>query len=147
MIDLTSRLIGETMKDGESLPSILNLARKLAHISREDKRVGSIIALSGRVLGRGFNKYFSINNLSRKFFSNYLGHEVYNSIHAEIMALKNSYKSKIRGATLYVCRIKKNGSLGLSKPCARCMNAIRELGISKIVYSTEVSPFFVIERI
>lgn len=59
-------------------------------------------------------------------------------MHAEINCM-NSLRhleidvSKIK---LYICRLKKDGSAGLSRPCPSCMAAIREFGIRHIFYTT-----------
>lgn len=39
------------------------------------------------------------------------------------------------GATVYVARVKRNGSLGLAKPCCHCMPALRAMGV-EVVYWT-----------
>lgn len=48
---------------------------------------------------------------------------------------KVSFK-KVKGATLYVVRVNKDGTLGNSKPCKNCTKFIVKLGIRKVIYST-----------
>jgi len=61
-------------------------------------------------------------------------------LHAEIAAIKKALRfysvDMLRGTTLIVCRVKKNG-LGNSKPCIGCQRAIAEFGIKKVIYTTE----------
>lgn len=42
-----------------------------------------------------------------------------------------------KGVKLYVIRVRSDGSSGLSHPCPSCSAYIEEMGIKKVVYSTE----------
>lgn len=55
-------------------------------------------------------------------------------IHAEVSVLKNLDNN--HGGKLYVYREKKDGSLGLARPCDSCMKIIQSKGIKTIFYST-----------
>ena len=57
------------------------------------------------------------------------------SEHAEIAALRQIKDTK--GVKLYVIRVRSDGSSGLSHPCPSCSAYIEEMGIKKVVYSTE----------
>lgn len=61
--------------------------------------------------------------------------------HSETHAIRKASRvlslDKIAKSTLFVCRIKKNGQLGLSKPCVGCRKAIEAFGIREVIYSTE----------
>lgn len=56
-----------------------------------------------------------------------------NRIHAEVFVLK---QIKEGDGVLYIYRERKNGSLGLARPCQSCLKLIRQKGIKRIVYST-----------
>jgi hypothetical protein len=63
------------------------------------------------------------------------------SIHAERAVVKRlGDTSKLRGATLYVCRFNSNGELRNSKPCHDCHlfleKCMRLYGLRKVIYST-----------
>lgn len=123
------------------LPGMLMVAKKLALSSSGEYRLGSVVVKSGRILSRGINKYNMLNNLARKYFG-------YQTIHAEIDALNQIWdKRNIKGTTLFVFRTKKNGEPANSRPCDRCMNAIRDLGVRKIVYTTSIYPFYNVEKV
>lgn len=77
-------------------------------------RHGSLIVRGGKVMGRSFNKSWA---------------------HAEARLIKKLGPEVCRGATLYVTR---EGN-AMSKPCEECMKAIRESGISKIIYTNRAS--------
>lgn len=52
--------------------------------------------------------------------------------HAEVDCLKNQ-----RGMdTLVICRHKKDGSMGLARPCKICQAALRDSSVTRIFYST-----------
>jgi deoxycytidylate deaminase len=54
-------------------------------------------------------------------------------LHAECAAL---LKADIRGDTVVVFRIKKDG-FGCSKPCERCQRFIRDNKIEKVIYTND----------
>ena len=43
----------------------------------------------------------------------------------------------LKHTVLYVCRVKRSGHWGMSKPCEGCQRAILEFGIKKIFYTTD----------
>lgn len=55
------------------------------------------------------------------------------SIHAEAAVLKGHAK---RGGRIYIARLTPGGRLGLAKPCPRCVAALREAGINRVVWTT-----------
>lgn len=57
------------------------------------------------------------------------------SEHAEVAALRQIKDT--RGVTLYVSRVRKDGSSGYSRPCANCQKYIAESGIKKVVYTDD----------
>ena len=59
--------------------------------------------------------------------------------HAETHVLKKIPKNKRKKAKIYVMRIKKDGTLGLSKPCPHCEASLIAAGIKRknIWYSTD----------
>lgn len=38
---------------------------------------------------------------------------------------------------MLVVRLKKDGTLAIAKPCQKCMNTLRSVGIKRVKYSTE----------
>lgn len=95
-------------------------SRKIKHYSF---RLGAVIFNRHRIIGAGYNRKFS------------KGHYDLQGNCAEVMALRKSPSKLLKGSTILVCRVNKSGSLGMSKPCARCMKKILKAGIVKIIYS------------
>jgi deoxycytidylate deaminase len=72
--------------------------------------------------------------------------KVFSSIHAEMDALlkakrmlgEEQFKKNAKKMKLYVLRVKKNGSIGLAKPCKHCQKHLFEAGLlpKNIYYTT-----------
>lgn len=89
---------------------------------------GAVIVKGGRVLSVGLNKF---RNHPTIIPNEYIKTSC--STHAEIDALRKV--SDVRGAVMYIARVNKSGQHRLSRPCNYCYEAIREAGISKIVFT------------
>ena len=91
-------------------------------------RLGAVIVRGGRVISTGFNSLRYTKELK------------HHTLHAEEAAILNLLKSRrqhlLIGSELYVCRVRPNGTTGLSRPCARCMELIHSVGISRVFYTT-----------
>lgn len=126
-----------------------DLARQEAKKSTFGKfNMGCVIVYHNRIIGRGsnsdktdpsqkhYNRERNLNKNSNK--------PIRHSRHAEISALKNvPYPiastidwSKVK---VYIYRISPGHDLhmGMARPCAGCMKALREKGIRRIYYSTK----------
>ena len=60
-----------------------------------------------------------------------------NFLHAEIHCLLGLSYEQTKGCDLYVCRIKRSGNRGISKPCPVCEAAIRRAGIRRVHYTLD----------
>ncbi len=62
-----------------------------------------------------------------------------NTLHAEIATLLKSRDLDIEWnkSMLFIARLKKNGDLGLARPCNACMGLIKQYGIKNIYYTTD----------
>lgn len=89
-------------------------------------RHGAVLAKGGRVLTKAPNIKKTITP------------QTSTSTHAEIAALKRlQTKSRLHGspeANLYVCRVTPANGLGFSRPCPKCMAAIKASGLVKAIY-------------
>lgn len=125
--------------------SIFSIARKVSQLSDFKKRkavhIGCVVLEGSRVVSTGYNST-KTSPLQKKCNRGEFIEESPHCNHAEVKALApliNSPKydidfSKVK---LYTYREKADGSLGLSRPCRRCMSLIKELGIKQIFYTTE----------
>lgn len=54
--------------------------------------------------------------------------------HAEMMALLHA-RDEAYGADALSIRIRKSGHLGMARPCANCMAALKRAGVRRVQYS------------
>ncbi len=59
------------------------------------------------------------------------------TLHAELGAILGVDRNVTRGSTVYVARINKEGQAKISKPCPMCQNAMKHVGVRKVVYTDE----------
>jgi len=62
------------------------------------------------------------------------------TLHAELRLLLNAPVEKSKGSLVVVVRRKKDGTMGLARPCAVCELALREAGVKKVIYSIGGTP-------
>lgn len=107
------------------------MATRIAETSEVPQRHGAVIVKSGRVLAVGVNKW-----RNRNIKNNDLEYNPHLTYHAEIDALNRF--ADVEGATIYIARVDKKGEPRFSRPCSRCLKALKDAGIKKIVYTTPV---------
>lgn len=109
--------------------SLLNLATKVAATSELAQRHGAVIVKNGRVLALGVNKQKNAD-INTPYAVNA---PEYFTVHAEADAINRA--RNIKGATIYIARVNKNGEERFSRPCDSCAEAIRKAGIRTVIYT------------
>ena len=99
-----------------------------------------VVSKKNIIIGRGYNHSKS-NPFAAKYGKNPNAIFFHAETHAIYKALRND-PSLVDGATIYICRLKKDRPMGdiqwgIAKPCCGCMQAINEFGIKKVVYSLD----------
>lgn len=107
---------------------MIRLASRLAKQSPfERHKLGAVIVKGNRVLSTGYNEIRYTKELRK------------GTLHAEEAAILKLLKAKrladLHNATMYVSRVCPSGRTGLSAPCSGCMDLIRSVGISQVVYT------------
>jgi tRNA(Arg) A34 adenosine deaminase TadA len=87
-------------------------------------KVGAVVVRSGRVLGRGNNRYRNNPAIVEKNDVSY---------HAEEVAIRRA--GSTQGATIYVARITRSGYVSIAKPCETCQTLLEEAGIQTAVWT------------
>ena len=107
-------------------------------------RLGAVLIYKGKVMSVGWNSN-KTSPLQREL-NRYRGYDVdssiaHNTLHAEVACLTKAKDLDIDWgrASIFVYRIKKDGSAGLARPCKGCQALIRSMGIKNIYYSTDGS--------
>lgn len=61
------------------------------------------------------------------------------TVHAEVAAIKAASGKNLKGLTIYIARVAKNGNTAMARPCSNCMKAIVAEGIKEIIYTNDVN--------
>lgn len=108
------------------LPRGLELALRFAATSDHPlHKLGAVLIKNGNLIGYGVNKNRTHPRSPHIF-----------CIHAEVDALIK-YRFEVESIHMFVIRMTRGGSVGTSKPCAKCMVLIREAGIESVTYIDE----------
>ena len=96
---------------------MLHAAQQIALQSKHEKfRHGVVITRGGAIIARGFNAPEG-------------------GIHAEVHALSNRVGTNWSGCVVWSVRLLKSGELSMARPCDKCMKALREARVKKVIYS------------
>lgn len=120
-----------------TLPKPLEVAIRIAesNVDYPKFRLGSVIVKGGRYLSVGWSKLHTHPSQ----VSDDQHRQCRVATHAEAHAINMCGDPK--NATIYVARVGRNGQIGLSKPCAKCMEAIINAGIKKVVYTASPTTY------
>lgn len=88
------------------------------------------IVRGGNILGIGTNNKKQ-NQIVRLHYAWFCGS------HAETAAILDAKKSNLRGADVYVMRVRTNGEIAHSAPCDWCIKLLSGVGVKRAFYSTE----------
>ena len=96
----------------------------------------AIIVKGGKVLSVGYNKQ-ATNSFVEHFTDRVRGMRDYClSTHAEMDAvLKARSKTDLRGSKIYVARVRRNGELGMARPCSICQTVLHSYGVKRAYYT------------
>lgn len=125
-------------------------AKAVAKLSLHDKyRVGAVVIKGTDIVSAACNSLKS-HPIQMKYNAHRRmkdSHTHKHHLHAEIDALlKVKDKAKLKGASIYIVRLKKKGDSALARPCPACYNFIKdETPIIDCYYSTESD--YVYERV
>lgn len=110
----------------------ITLATKVAEQSDYGKfRHGAVLVKGSSVRNLSCNKQRHCH-FGKRFREHHTGDA---TLHAELGVILGMDRSKTQGATVYVARINSDGERRMSKPCPMCENAMRHVGVKKVVYT------------
>ena len=110
----------------------IDLATRVALDSDYGKfRHGAVLVKGASVRNVSFNKgnYCSFGHRFRK------QQQGIATLHAELGVILGLDREVTEGATVYVARIDKSTAYRLSKPCPMCREAMKHVGIKRVVYT------------
>lgn len=114
------------MKISHTHAARLTVAAEQAERSNCGQRLGAVLVSGGRVLARGHNMRKNESMVTAPYS---------HAEHAEMSVLRQC-KGKVRGATVYIVRLKNGGGYGNAAPCVRCMSALIEAGVGRIIFTS-----------
>jgi len=94
---------------------------------KDNFRVGAAIFKGPRLLMAACNKYKQSTKL--------LKYTPWPFIHAESAAILRLGFDECVGATLYVCRVLRDRSITIAKPCPVCKEIIKQSGLKECYYT------------
>jgi deoxycytidylate deaminase len=101
--------------------------------------IGAVIVKKNSIISVGVNAEKShpiqkLHNSKRD-----LGvEEIHHNIHAEMAAIIKTKSKNLKGCEVFVYRQKKDGKLGMSRPCAACMDALIKYGVKVFHYTSDI---------
>lgn len=100
----------------------------VASTSTERQQHGAVAAIGPRALAVAVNS-------SRSHPANCTDPKREAAFHAEV-ALLRQLRGDLKSVTVYVARVMKDGSAGLSKPCPNCEAALNAAGVKEVLWTT-----------
>ena len=126
-------------------PYGLQLAKKLAYNSTYTNsndisiKMGAVIMYGNKVISKSVNK--NKTHPIMDFYNKCMPWTKVAYLHAEMGALINAHwrmcPNMLSKCTVYVARKLNKEGFGYARPCDACMSALRDAGITKVVYTTE----------
>ena len=116
-------------------------AEAMSRLSDHKCQLGCVVVNNHHIISSGHNSdsrgHGFLKRLDEKFFNDGKSR---GCKHAEIDALLPLIRNRVdlTRATIYVFRKNKHNELAMARPCPRCMSIIKEQGIRKIEYTTDL---------
>jgi len=118
-------------------PSIVKLAETMAKKSASKTYpMGAVIFNKKRIISAGYNQSGKTHPMMLQMNNPYIM-----GLHAEMHACIGVNPDDLKRASICVVRLRKNSKYGLAKPCMKCLVFLTEVGIRKVIYSTNNSTF------
>lgn len=116
-------------------------AEAMSRLSDHKCQLGCVVVNNHHIISSGHNSdsrgHGFQKRLDEKFFNDGKSR---GCKHAEIDALLPLIRNRVdlTRATVYVFRKNKHNELAMARPCPRCMSIIKQQGIRKIEYTTDL---------
>jgi len=127
---MTSKLFKDLKLIAENVPKVANA------------QIAAAIVYKRQLISVGFNQK-KTHPFQKTFSKN--PDAIY--LHAETSAIYNALKKvsveELKKCSLYIFRIKSDGSTGLAKPCVGCMKCITTFDLKAVYYTDENMNHFI----
>lgn len=109
--------------------NVIKCAMNEAQKSKYNLQIGAVIFKGKKIYGYGHNSIRS-SSISMKY------RKWEESLHAEQAALLKLDWTKLKGYSILVYRVNRNGKLGMARPCEMCQKLLSYVGIKNVYYTT-----------
>lgn len=119
--------------------AFFRIAQNISTMSDHSQKIGCAVVQKHRVISTGCNSQTKCHSLQARLDKERFGECVPGKLHAETAALLPFVQNniKLHGASIYIFRQHKDGSLAMARPCPSCMKLIKQCGIRRIYYSSD----------
>lgn len=119
--------------------SFFKAAQSVSILSDHRCKIGCVIVDKHRIISSGHNSNTKCHPIQAELDTRHFNCYCTGKIHAETSAIIPLLKTRedFSRATIYTYREHADGSLAKSRPCARCIQLIKQMGITKIKYTTD----------
>jgi len=115
----------------------VDLAKRISFQSDYSHKHGAVLTKGANIVNVSCNKN-KFSSFAKRFKKN---NKDFATVHAELGTILNVERTNTDGATVYVVRTNNQGEFRLSKPCSMCEEAMRWVGVKKVIYSTSEGTF------
>lgn len=116
-------------------------AKAVSELSdHEQYKIGAVVVSKHRIISSGFNHHNKTHPLQKRYNRFRFEGDAVHTQHAELAALLPLIKENtdLSNATLYIHREHKDHTLACARPCKSCMKLIRDVGIRRVFYTTNI---------
>ena len=116
-------------------------AEAMSRLSDHKCQLGCVVVNNHHIISSGHNSDSRGHGFQKRLDENFFNDGKSRGCkHAEIDALLPLIRNRVdlTRATIYVFRKNKHNELAMARPCPRCMSIIRQQGIRKIEYTTDL---------
>ena len=113
-------------------------AKAVSALSDHKYKIGCVIVDKHRIISSGSNSNTKCHPIQADLDKRMFNCECAGKLHAEVASIIPllKYKPDLSRSILYTYREYKDGSLAMARPCARCIQFIKSVGIKRIRYTT-----------
>lgn len=113
-------------------------AKAVSTLSDHRCKIGCVIVDKHRIISSGSNSDTKCHPIQADLDKRMFNCECAGKLHAEVASIIPllKYKPDLSRSILYTYREHKDGTLAMSRPCSRCMQLIKSVGIKRIRYTT-----------
>lgn len=116
----------------------IDLAKRISYQSDYSHRHGAVLVKGASIINVSCNKN-KFSSFALRFTKK---QKHFATVHAELGSILNVERRHTEGSVVYVVRVNNLDEYRMSKPCDMCEEAMRWVGVKKVIYSTSEEEVF-----